>query len=93
VKDFPLKDFHDYTVSPVTWGDARYAIPGLTGGPLAYQLVPVAGGDPRFPWDAAPMRLNATIVSLDSNKVETVGLVPMGSGEAVLRRMTFPATP
>jgi hypothetical protein len=93
VKDFPLKDFHDYTVSPVTWGDARYAIPGMTGGPLAYQLVPVAGGDPRFPWDASPLHLNATIVSLDTMKTETVGLVPMGSGEAVLRRMTFPTTP
>jgi hypothetical protein len=93
IKDFPLKGFHDYTVSPVTWGDARYAIPALTGGPLAYPLVPVAGADPRFPWDASPLHLNATIVSLDTMKTETVGLVPMGSGEAVLRRMTFPATP
>jgi hypothetical protein len=30
---------------------------------------------------------------MGTGKVETVALVPMGSGEAVLRRMTFPLAP
>ena len=91
-KDYPLPGFHDYTVSPALWGQGRLAFPQTAGhlSTAAFARVENPKADPRFPWDAAPVRLKATLLSLDTNQPETVELVPMGSGEAILRRMTFP---
>jgi hypothetical protein len=33
------------------------------------------------------------MLNLGTDKPETLTLVPMGSGEAILRRMTFPPAP
>jgi hypothetical protein len=89
VKDFPVAGFHDYLVFPVEWAQARYALPASPG----FDLAPDATSDPRFPYDGAPARLEARLLNTGTGKVETVALVPMGSGEAILRRMTFPLAP
>jgi hypothetical protein len=95
VKDYPLPGFHDYLVFPEVWAQARYALPGPSGSPpaAAFALASNQKADPRFPWDASPVRLDATFLNRDTGKVETVALVPMGSGEAILRRTTFPIAP
>jgi DUF1680 family protein len=92
IKDYPVPGFHDYTVSPVLWGQGHYAFQKSSGhlSTPAFEAVPNPKADPRFPWDAAPTRLKATLLNLDTDKPDTVELVPMGSGEALLRRMTFP---
>jgi hypothetical protein len=94
VKDYPLPGFHDYVVLPVVWGESHYALPKPSE-PYAQVFSLVANGkaDPRYPWDVAPVRLSASLLNLDTAKTETVELVPMGSGEATLRRMTFSLAP
>ena len=57
------------------------------------KLSEVAGADPRFPWDRAAVHLDVTLLNLDTMKRESVALVPMGCGDAILRRMTMPAAP
>jgi hypothetical protein len=95
VKDFPVPGFHDYLMFPVEWAQGHYALAKSADGPAAsaFTLAANTAADARFPWDAAPVRLEANLVNLTTNKPETVALVPMGSGEAVLRRMTFPLAP
>ncbi len=93
-KDYPVPGFHDYTVSPVTWGQARFALVNLTApSGLAFRLVPNQKADARYPWDSPPALLEGTLMNLDTMKPEAVALVPMGSEAATLRRMTFPASP
>jgi uncharacterized protein len=89
VKDYPLKGFHDYLVFPVEWAQGHYALPS-SGAPGSYELTQNKAADPRYPWDTSPVRLEAKVLNLSTNKTETLALVPMGSGEAILRRMTFP---
>jgi hypothetical protein len=92
VKDYPLPGFHDYLVFPTVWAQARYALARLTDKPpaSAFEAVQNREADALHPWDVAPVRLEAKLLNRDTNKTETVALVPMGSGEAILRRMTFP---
>ncbi|HEY1849060.1 MAG TPA: beta-L-arabinofuranosidase domain-containing protein [Opitutaceae bacterium] len=91
-KDYPLPGFHDYLFFPVVWAPARYAFPSLAETPsvLSYDFVANPKSDPRYPWDIAPDGLRLNFLNLDTNKVEPVTLVPMGSSEAILRRTTFP---
>jgi uncharacterized protein len=89
VKDYPLPGFHDYLVFPVEWAQAHYALGKVSD----FASEQVQGTDARFPWDAAPVRLQARVLNQGTGKPETVALVPMGSGEAILRRMTFPLAP
>lgn len=92
VKDYPVADFHDYLVFPATWGQARYALardkdaPGLQG----FALAANPKADARFPWDQPPMVLKGSFMNLDTAKMDPVEMVPMGSSDALLRRMTFP---
>jgi len=95
VKDYPVPGFHDYLVFPAVWAQGHYALAKSADSPSTstFSLVPNPAADARFPWDAAPARLEASLVNLGTDKPETVSLVPMGSGEAILRRMTFPLAP
>jgi DUF1680 family protein len=95
VKDFPVAGFHDYHFFPIKWGDARYGLLKSSDSVTlaGFKLVPDASADPRYPFDGAPARLTGEMTDLDTMKVATVALVPIGSSEAVLRRATFPATP
>jgi hypothetical protein len=95
VKDYPVSGFHDYLVFPVEWAQGHFALSRSAEGPAASAFVLAANtaADARFPWDTAPVRLEANLVNLTTNKSETVALVPMGSAEAILRRMTFPLAP
>ena len=43
-----------------------------------------------YPFDGAPVRLEGKLINLDTGKREDVSLVPMGSSQAILRRVTFP---
>jgi DUF1680 family protein len=94
-RDYPLPDFHDYLVFPAAWGQARYALSRIAETPsgLDPELVPNPAADLRHPWDASPVRLKVNMLNLDTMKTESIALVPMGSGEATLRRMTFPMAP
>jgi hypothetical protein len=95
IKDYPLPGFHDYLFFPAVWAQGRFALPKPSENPSApaFDIVPNRDADARFPWDAAPARLEAKLLNLDTGKPETIALVPMGSGEAILRRMTFPMAP
>ena len=95
IKDYPLPGYHDYTVSPVTWGQVRFALAKPTGAPSApaLVLVPNPKADARYPWDSPPSLLEGTLLNLDTMKPESVALVPMGSGDATLRRITFSIAP
>jgi hypothetical protein len=93
VKDYPLPGFHDYLVFPVEWAQGHYALPRSPDGASAFAPADNPKADPRFPWDAAPVRLQARVLNLGTGKTEGIDLVPMGSGEAILRRMTFPLAP
>ena len=93
VKDYPLPGFHDYLVFPAVWAQGHYALPRASDGAPAFELSGDPKADPRFPWDGAPVSLQARMLNQGTGKAETVELVPMGSGEALLRRMTFPLAP
>ena len=95
VKDYPLAGFHDYLVFPAEWAQGHYALARSPDEPSApaFELVQNRAADPRYPWDVSPVRLEAKLVNLGTNKAEAEALVPMGSGEAILRRMTFPLAP
>jgi hypothetical protein len=95
VKDYPLPGFHDYLVFPVEWEQGHYALAAPPQGQAAAAYEPAANSaaDARFPWDVAPVRLNVSVRNLGTGKPEVIALVPMGSGEAILRRMTFPIAP
>jgi hypothetical protein len=96
IKDFPVAGFHDYLAFPVTWGTARYALPRSAAGIpelVSFKVTANPKADAKYPWDAPPTFLTATLLSLDSGKTETLDLVPMGAKAATLRRMTFPTTP
>jgi len=95
IKDYPLPGYHDYTVSPVTWGQVRFALAKMTdlAAAPALALVPNPKADARFPWDSPPSLLEGTLLNLDTMKAQAVALVPMGCNEATLRRMTFSVAP
>jgi uncharacterized protein len=92
IKDFPVPGFHDYLMFPAVWAQGHYALAGKAAAP-GFALVQNPKADARFPWDAAPLRLEASVLDLSTGKPTTIALVPMGSGEAILRRMTFPIAP
>lgn len=91
-KDYPRPGFHDYVAQPVAGAHWHYALPKLTddAAPLPLKCVAEAKADARYPWDGAPVRLTGELFDTESRRNEAVALVPMGSGEALLRRMTFP---
>jgi hypothetical protein len=95
IKDYPLPGFHDYFFFPVEWAQGHYSLvkPSPNSAKPGFELVQNPAADARFPWDAAPLRLQATVLNQGTGKVEQISLVPMGSGEAILRRMTFPLSP
>lgn len=43
-----------------------------------------------YPWDTGTLKLVGALIIRDTGKPEAVELVPMGCGEAKLRRRTFP---
>jgi hypothetical protein len=43
-----------------------------------------------YPWDAGTLKLVGALINRDTRKPEAVELVPMGCGEAKLRRRTIP---
>ena len=95
VKDYPLPGFHDYLFFPAVWAQGHYALPNTAGTPQSpnFKLVRDPKADAKFPWDASPVQLQANLLDQGTNKMESIALVPMGSGEAILRRMTFPIAP
>jgi uncharacterized protein len=95
IKDYPVPGFHDYLMFPVEWAQGHYALPRASSDPApqGFTLVQNPAANSRFPWDAAPIRLQASVLNLGTDKTETISMVPMGSGEAILRRMTFPLAP
>lgn len=95
VKDYPLPGFHDYLVFPEVWAQGHYALsqaPVDASAP-AFDFSWNSAADVRFPWDISPVRLQAKVMNQGTGKTEMIALVPMGSGEAILRRMTFPLAP
>ncbi len=95
IKDYPVPGFHDYFFFPQEWAQGHYALAKHSPDAARpeFELVTNPAADARFPWDAAPLRLQASVLNQGTDKVEQIALVPMGSGEAILRRMTFPLAP
>jgi hypothetical protein len=46
--------------------------------------------DTPYPFDGSPLRLQGKLINLLTKQEDDVRLVPMGSTEAILRRVTFP---
>ncbi len=94
-KDYPLPGFHDYVAMPAPGAHWNYALAGLDriGAPGGF--VPVRGtvADARYPWDGAAVRLEGELRNAETQRMEKIELVPMGCGEATLRRTTFPLAP
>jgi len=94
IKDYPIPGFHDYVVTPVQGAKWHYSMGELIEkaelSPFKAVVSPTAGG--RYPWDTAWVKLNGTLINQDTGKPETVALVPMGCGDAKLRRCTFRAS-
>ena len=94
IKDYPLPDFHDYYVTPVAGARWNYALPEIPGGaedkPLPFALADNPAANANCPWDGPTLKLTGTLINRDTGKSESVELVPMGCGDARLRRCTFP---
>ncbi len=95
VKDYPVPGFHDYFASPVAGAQWNYALPKLfaRAEPLPLKVAANPKADPNYPWDVAPLELGGNFLNQDTRQREFLELVPMGCGEARLRRTTFPAAP
>ena len=93
VKDYPLPGFHDYFVSPVAGAKWNYALADFFNPaqalPFKVQTDPKAPAT--HPWDSPPVKLTGTFFNKDNGQPETLELIPLGCGDAKLRRATFPA--
>jgi hypothetical protein len=94
IKNYALPDFHDYYAIPMAGARWNYALAKIQGGsedgPLPLALVSNPAASPNYPWDTATAKLTGTLINQDTGKPETIELVPMGCGDAKLRRCTFP---
>ena len=94
IKNYALRDFHDYYVLPVAGARWNYALSkikeGSEDGPLPLAPVGNPAANPIYPWDTATLKLTGALINRDTGKPETLELVPMGCGDAKLRRCTFP---
>jgi len=94
IKNYSLPDFHDYYVVPAAGARWNYALPKIWGAsedmPLPFTLAGNPAANANRPWDNATLKLTGALINRDTGKTETVELVPMGCGDAKLRRCTFP---
>ncbi|MCX6925251.1 MAG: glycoside hydrolase family 127 protein, partial [Verrucomicrobia bacterium] len=94
VKDYPLPGFHDYFVSPVAGAKWNYALADFFNQtqPLLFKVEANPEALAEHPWDSPPFKLTGTFLNQDTRQPETLGLIPLGCGDAKLRRATFPAS-
>ena len=89
IKDYSLAGFADLDYYPAQGAHWSYALdPNL--GEFGFSAKAEKGVNMLYPYDGAPVRLEGKLINLDTGKREDVSLVPMGSSQAILRRVTFP---
>lgn len=95
IKNYPVPDFHDYLVSPVEGAKWNYALARFLDktSTLPFMVTINPKANAKFPWDTASLKLAGTLINQDTRQSEIVELVPLGCGDAKLRRATFPAVP
>jgi hypothetical protein len=93
-KNSSRTDFQDYYAVPVADARWNYALPEILGVSedlqLPFTLTSNPAANANYPWDTATLKLTGTLINQDTTRSETVELVPMGCGDAELRRCTFP---
>jgi hypothetical protein len=94
LKKYKLPGFADLAYSPVAGADWFYALdPSQQNGDYGFTIKADENANLRYPFDEAPLRLEGSMINLNTGKSESVSLIPMGSGLATLRRVTFPLGP
>jgi DUF1680 family protein len=91
IKTYALPGFADSEDFPspgAQWSYALDATQSSVGFGLAASLD--KGANMRYPYEGASLRLVGNLLNLSTGKPEPVGLIPVGSSQAVLRRETFP---
>ena len=92
LKKYKLPGFEDLAYLPETGADWFYAL-GPAQGERRPRFYLQTGRDANllYPFDQAPAAAGRNrMINLNSGKSESVALIPMGSGLAMLRRVTFP---
>ncbi|HMD85199.1 MAG TPA: beta-L-arabinofuranosidase domain-containing protein [Terriglobia bacterium] len=91
VKDYDLPGFSDLEYFPAQGAHWSYALQ-TSAGNSDFGFTARIENDLNmlYPYDLAPIRLEGKLINLDTGQSENVGLVPMGSRLAILRRVTFP---
>jgi len=90
IKKYKLPGFADLYYFPVRGADWFYAF-DLTLGKTDYGFTFKSDKDADllYPFDGAPVRLEGKMIHFDTGKLDNVSLIPMGSNQAALRRVTF----
>ena len=90
-KHYSLPGFADLEYSSAVGAQWWYALdPSLGKGDFGFTARGEKDVNMPYPFDGAPVRLEGKLINLDTGKREDVSLVPMGSSQAILRRVTFP---
>ena len=91
IKHYSLPGFADLEYSSKLGAQWWYALdPSLGKGDFGFTAKSERDVNLPYPFDGAPVRLEGKLINLDTGKREDVSLVPMGSSQAILRRVTFP---
>jgi len=91
VKSYSVAGFSDLNFLPAQGAHWAYAFEAGLGKPGAgFAVKNEKDANMLYPYDRAPVRLEGKLTNLDTAQKEDVSLVPMGSGLAILRRLTFP---
>jgi hypothetical protein len=92
LKKYKVPGFADLAYSPVQGADWFYALdPNQGKNDFGFTFKTDNGTNLLYPFDEAPVHLEGRMINLNSGKGENISLIPMGSSQAALRRVTFPA--
>ena len=90
-KQYKLAGFADLEYSSSMTGQWWYALdPRLGKEDFGFTATGDGHFDTPYPFDGSPVRLEGKLINLVTKQKDEVHLVPMGSNEAILRRVTFP---
>jgi hypothetical protein len=90
-KHYGLTGFADLEYSSAMGAQWWYALdPRLGKEDFGFTASGDGHFDTPYPFDGSPVRLEGKLINLVTKQTDDVHLVPMGSNEAILRRVTFP---
>jgi hypothetical protein len=91
IKHYKLPGFADLAFFPARGVDWSYALdPTLGKTDYGFTFKRDKEANLLYPFDGAPVQLEGKMINLNTNKAESLSLIPMGSSLARLRRVTFP---